>query len=100
MLEASGGTLSVYLTQKRLVEQDEVEGPRPGPYSVLLRATNGASTKHKHKDGSAKGPKVKVLTVVAPEGLDAFWTNYMAVLKSGMGGLKKKKKSKAGKVAK
>lgn len=106
-LESNNGKSSVYLTQKRLVQSLEptlpsaledlssnvVEHSKEYPtntqtYPVLLRFTTGKK-------------ESKVSTVVEPENLESFWTEYVQVLKSGFVGLRKKeKKAKKGKVTK
>jgi len=58
-----------------------------------MRATNGKSKEKKQE-------KIKLSTVVQPDALEAFYTRYADVCKSGMQGLRKRdrsgrKKSKA-----
>lgn len=100
-LELNDGKSSVYLTQKRLVQSLEpssptalddlssnvVEHSKEYPtnnqtYPVLLRFTTGEK-------------KSKLSTVVEPENLETFWTEYVQVLKSGFVGLRKKEKKKS-----
>ncbi|CCH42285.1 Signal recognition particle subunit SRP14 [Wickerhamomyces ciferrii] len=100
---------SVYLTQKRYTEADEVNGPKDAQneisqfsestpalsnsnitrstknYPILIRITDGNSDKSK---------KVKISTKVDNENLSKFWKEYTQVIKSGATGLKKKDKSK------
>lgn len=52
---------------------------------MLFRATDGKSDKTK---------KQKLSTVVESSDLDSFWVKYTEVVKSGMGGLRKKDKKK------
>ncbi len=56
------------------------------PLPVLVRATNGKSKEHR-KD------KIKLSTVVAPDGLEAFFARYAEVCKAGMSALKKRDRS-------
>ncbi|KAH3672653.1 hypothetical protein WICPIJ_010023 [Wickerhamomyces pijperi] len=99
---------SIYITQKRYIEHNEVEGTaalyneisqfsnvKPtlpnssiitnstNQYPILIRITNGDSDKLK---------KVKLSTIVKPEELAKFWKDYSTVIKSGAKGLKKKEK--------
>ncbi|PVH14467.1 uncharacterized protein CXQ87_002608 [Candidozyma duobushaemuli] len=101
ILASNEGKSSVYFTQKRLstplekesidsvkdLSSNVVEHPTAYPtntqsYPVLIRATLGK------KDS-------KISTVVEPANLDAFWSEYAQVLKTGFVGLKKKEKKKA-----
>ena len=56
------------------------------PLPVIMRATNGKS-KDKLKD------KIKLATIVQPDSLEAFYTRYADVCKSGMQGLRKRDRS-------
>ncbi|KAH3667028.1 hypothetical protein WICMUC_005375 [Wickerhamomyces mucosus] len=101
---------SIYITQKRLIQQDDVNGNEDNrnevskfktnisllphskiiansqeSYSILIRITDGNSDKSK---------KTKYSTVVKPEDLSKFWKEYSSVIKSGAKGLKKKDKNK------
>lgn len=107
LLTENGGKSSVYFTQKRLsmpldkaplseindlpsntIEHDGQFKTNTEKYPVLVRVTSG-------------NKESKVSTVVEPENLDQFWSQYAQVLKTGMVGLKKReKKSKKSKVAK
>ncbi|KAJ9314786.1 hypothetical protein DTO271D3_5032 [Paecilomyces variotii] len=103
---------SVYLTQKRLPSNNSSsdDSSAPSQSSILIRATDGntnaANPKSKTKSRGDAHPKVKLATVVAPEDIEAFYVRYAEVCKAGMVGMKKrdrsgkKKKGKAGKVAK
>ncbi|ONH68157.1 Signal recognition particle subunit SRP14 [Cyberlindnera fabianii] len=104
---------SVYITQKRYIEHNEVEGTDKTElsqfstdepvlkksklsksnktYPILIRLTDGNSDKSK---------KQKISTVVQPDALSKFWKEYSSVIKSGVVGLKKTKKSKKKKAAK
>jgi signal recognition particle subunit SRP14 len=74
------------------VSHDVVDSQQ-GPFSILFRASNG--------DGK-KTSKIKLSTVVTPDGLEGFWASYTETVKTGMGGLRKKdkKKKKAKKASK
>ncbi|KAJ5594247.1 signal recognition particle SRP14 subunit [Penicillium hispanicum] len=90
---------SVFLTQKPLVEAG-----LDGTPSILIRATDGntnAPNPKSDKVAKSKSSKVKFSTVVKPNDLEAFYTRYAEVCKTGMTGLKKrdrkrKAKGKAG----
>ncbi|CDR44045.1 CYFA0S13e02256g1_1 [Cyberlindnera fabianii] len=104
---------SVYITQKRYIEHNEVEGTDKTElsqfstdepvlkksklsksnktYPILIRLTDGNSDKSK---------KQKISSVVQPDALSKFWKEYSSVIKSGVVGLKKTKKSKKKKAAK
>ena len=58
----------------------------PHPLPVLIRATNGKSS----KDGKGK---VKLSTVVSPTDLDGFFVRYADIWKAGASGLKKRDRS-------
>lgn len=60
------------------------------PLSLLIHATKERGSK-KDKDYS----KTKLSTVVTADGIEAFFTRYAEVCKSGMSGLKKRDRSKA-----
>lgn len=106
LLAKKEGKSSLYITQKRLSYDIENSITDPEPYSdlgkdvkpilhentpdlkkycILIRVTDG------NKD---KLLKTKLSTIVEPEKLDQFWTEYTNVLKTGFVGLKKKTKSK------
>ncbi|KAF2457611.1 signal recognition particle 14kD protein-domain-containing protein [Lineolata rhizophorae] len=92
---------SVLLTQKRLTQGESsattssakaADDPLwdlhpPHPVPIIIRASNGKS-KERRPD------KVKLSTVVQPGDLDAFYTRYAEVCKSGMQALKKRDRSK------
>lgn len=59
--------------------------PDTKQYPVLIRVTDG------NKD---KSKKIKLSTMVETSDLDAFWTTYTDILKTGFKGLKKKSKTK------
>ena len=95
-LTENGGKKSVYLTQKRmdLPVEDHHLGDLPSnvvntegyptntsTYPVLIRA-------------SLNGKKTRISTVVQVDQLDAFWTEYVQILKTGLIGLRKKDKKK------
>jgi len=90
---------SIFLVQKRLSHGSSVSSsPPPGvdesladlhplsPLPVLIRATNGKS-KEKIKE------KIKLSTIVQPDGLEEFYTRYAEACKLGMQGLKKRDRS-------
>lgn len=100
-LTSNEGKSSVYFTQKRLsltlepatpnnindLSSNVVEHPKEFPsnsetYPVLIRFTLGEK-------------KLKISTVIEPENLDRFWSEYAQILKTGFVGLKKKEKKKA-----
>ncbi|OWB55419.1 hypothetical protein B5S28_g1291 [[Candida] boidinii] len=108
-----GNKKSVFITQKRLTPQpdgvlpksDELDDLPIGitsdildtktdteTYPVLIRVTNG-----KDKKG---GKKSKTSTIVQPEDLEKFWSDYSNLLKSVFVGLKKKEKKKKNKKSK
>jgi signal recognition particle subunit SRP14 len=58
------------------------------PLPVIIRATNGKSKEKKDK-------KVKLMTIVETDALEAFFVKYAEVCKLGMSGLKKRDRSKA-----
>ncbi|KAF1809046.1 signal recognition particle, SRP9/SRP14 subunit [Eremomyces bilateralis CBS 781.70] len=87
---------SVFFTQKRLtpsnVQNAEDKDPLwdvnlPGPFAVLIRATNGKSKEN-------RDDKIKVSTVVQPESSEEFFKQYADVCKAGMQALKPKDRSK------
>lgn len=101
VLTSNEGKSSVYFTQKRLsltlepatpnnindLSSNVVDHPKEFPtnttsYPVLIRFTLGDK-------------KSKVSTVIEPEDLDKFWSEYAQILKTGFVGLKKKEKKKA-----
>lgn len=101
ILTSNNGKSSLYLTQKRLtvpletspnapitdlssnvVEHSSAYATNDQKYPVLIRVTLGEK-------------KSKISTVVEPENLDTFWTEYTQVLKTGFVGLKRKEKKKA-----
>ncbi|KAF3797877.1 hypothetical protein GCG54_00004507 [Colletotrichum gloeosporioides] len=57
------------------------------PLPVLVRASNGKSKKH-------RDAKIKLSTVVEVDALDAFYTRYADLCKSGMAALKPRDRSK------
>lgn len=57
------------------------------PARVIIRATNGRSKAKRDK-------KIKLSTVVDSDSLEAFFTRYAEVCKSGMSGLKKRDRSR------
>ncbi|KAJ5725940.1 uncharacterized protein N7483_007297 [Penicillium malachiteum] len=91
---------SVYLTQKPLPSSESTSSP-----SILIRASDGNTNAPNPKSANQTGKitknrssKVKFSTVVKSEDLDAFYTRYAEVCKTGMSGLKKrdrKRKTKA-----
>ena len=54
---------------------------------ILVRATDG-------KSGEKKANKVKLLTLVEPDDLDAFYGRYAEVCKTGMSALKPRDRTK------
>lgn len=108
MLE--GSKKSVYITQKRLTPQPDGVLPKSNEledlpigitsdildtktdtetYPVLIRVKNGRVKKG--------GKKLKTSTIVQPEDLEKFWSDYSNLLKSVFVGLKKKEKKKKNK---
>ncbi|KAK5169147.1 uncharacterized protein LTR77_006456 [Saxophila tyrrhenica] len=64
----------------------------PEPLPIIVRATDGKSTKN---DKKTKNPdKVKLSTVVQPDEIEGFFARYADVCKAGMQGLKKRDRSK------
>ena len=63
----------------------------PSPLPLIVRATDGKSTK---KDMKTKKDKIKLSTIVQPEGIDAFFARYAEVCKAGMQSLRKRDRSK------
>lgn len=58
------------------------------PLPLIIRATNG-------KSKEKRANKVKLVTVVQPDRLEAFFGRYAEVCKVGMSGMKKRDRSKA-----
>ncbi|KAK3058356.1 hypothetical protein LTR09_001434 [Extremus antarcticus] len=103
----SSGHGSIHLSQKRLTfDTTSSSGPTtdkipddplwdlhpPEPLPILVRATDGKSTKGEKR---IKNPdKVKLSTVVKPDEIEAFFARYAEVCKAGMAGLKKRDRSK------
>ncbi|KAJ5549054.1 hypothetical protein N7513_006288 [Penicillium frequentans] len=91
---------SVSLTQKPIVDSAS-----DSPPSTLIRITDGNTSAPNPKSADKAGKitkntssKVKFSTVVKPEELEAFYTRYAELCKSGMTGMKKrdrKRKTKA-----
>ncbi|KAJ5614491.1 hypothetical protein N7528_008145 [Penicillium herquei] len=91
---------SVYLTQKPMPSAESTSSP-----SILIRASDGNTNAPNPKSANQTGKiaknrssKVKFSTVVKFEDLDAFYTRYAEICKTGMSGLKKrdrKRKTKA-----
>ncbi|KAK3698795.1 hypothetical protein LTR37_016799 [Vermiconidia calcicola] len=64
----------------------------PYPLPLVVRATDGESTKG---DRKTKNPdKVKLSTIVQPDDVETFFTRYAEVCKAGMQSLKKRDRSK------
>lgn len=64
----------------------------PNPLPLVVRATDGKSTK---EDKKTKNPeKIKISTVVQPDDIEAFFAKYAEVCKAGMQSLKKRDRSK------
>ena len=64
----------------------------PHPLPLIVRATDGGSTK---KDRKTKNPdKVKLSTIVQPDDIEGFFARYADVCKAGMQSLKKRDRSK------
>ncbi|KAI0198670.1 signal recognition particle, SRP9/SRP14 subunit [Astrocystis sublimbata] len=94
-------TGSIVLTQKRLTYDQPLPAPEtadstvipdlhpPRPLPILIRATNA-----KGKEDRKAKEKIKLSTLVAPEGLPAFFERYAEVCKLGMGSLKPRDRSK------
>lgn len=61
--------------------------PPSEPIPIIVRATNGKS-----KD--KKSGKVKLSTIILPDGLESFYIKYAEVCKTGMSTLKKRDRSK------
>ena len=64
----------------------------PNPLPLIVRATDGKSTKDDRKTKNQN--KVKLSTIVQPDDIDAFFTRYAEVCKAGMQSLKKRDRSK------
>jgi signal recognition particle subunit SRP14 len=64
----------------------------PNPLPVLIRATDGKSKPS--REDKNKANKVKLSTVVQPNALEAFYTRYADVCKTGMSSLKKRDRKK------
>lgn len=58
------------------------------PLPILIRASNGKSKKNRDS-------KIKLSTIVEVDALEGFFMKYAEVCKTGMGGLKKRDRSKA-----
>ncbi|KAF1945793.1 signal recognition particle, SRP9/SRP14 subunit [Clathrospora elynae] len=98
---------SVYLTQKRMTFDTSSTPPSPTkfaddplwdthpeePLPILIRASNNKSDKKKGTDREHID-KIKLSTLVKPDGLDAFYIRYVDACKVGMTGLKKRDKKK------
>lgn len=64
----------------------------PNPLPLIVRATDGESTK---ADMKTKNPdKIKLSTVVQPDEMAAFFARYAEVCRAGMQSLKKRDRSK------
>ena len=64
----------------------------PNPLPLIVRATDGESTK---KDRKTKNPdKLKLSTIVQPDDVEAFFSRYAEVCKAGMQSLRKRDRSK------
>ncbi|OQE29967.1 hypothetical protein PENSTE_c002G09793 [Penicillium steckii] len=90
---------SVTLSQKPLIEN--VTNSQP---SILIRATDGnTSAPRVKKDGkvvkgkASKATRVKFSTVVTADELEAFYTRYAEICKTGMTGLKKRDRKRKAK---
>ncbi|KAL8862523.1 MAG: hypothetical protein Q9178_001021 [Gyalolechia marmorata] len=89
---------TIILTQKRLLPQPSstsspttTSPPFPdqaalSPLPILVRASNGKS-KDRRKD------KIKLSTIVQPDGLEGFFTKYAEVMRGGTTALKKRDRS-------
>ncbi|KAI5955282.1 hypothetical protein KGF54_001843 [Candida jiufengensis] len=116
----NNGKSSVYLTQKRLSNKDEIKESKSSTqikdlptnvieqtdkdiientetYPILIRISMNSEN---NKD--SKNKKLKLSTVIENDQINQFWSQYIQVLKNGFVGLKKKdkKKSKKSKVSK
>ncbi|KAJ5396847.1 hypothetical protein N7509_004960 [Penicillium cosmopolitanum] len=90
---------SVTLSQKPLI--DNITTTQP---SILIRATDGnTSAPRTMKDGkvvkakASKATRVKFSTVVPADQLEAFYTRYAEICKTGMTGLKKRDRKRKAK---
>ena len=64
----------------------------PNPLPLIIRASDGKTTKG---DKKTKNPdKVKLSTIVQPNGIDGFFTRYAEVCRAGMQSLRKRDRSK------
>ncbi|KAJ5930391.1 hypothetical protein N7466_005884 [Penicillium verhagenii] len=91
---------SVSLTQKPLIDSESNSPP-----STLIRITDGNTSAPNPKSSDKAGKvtkntssKIKFSTVVKHDELEAFYTRYAELCKSGMTGMKKrdrKRKTKA-----
>lgn len=64
----------------------------PNPLPLIVRATDGKSTKSDKK--TKNKDKKKISTVVQPDDIEAFFARYADVCKAGMQSLKKRDRSK------
>ncbi|KAI5965587.1 uncharacterized protein KGF55_000949 [Candida pseudojiufengensis] len=114
----NNGKSSIYLTQKRLSNKDEIlkqdskikDLPtniidssdkdiinNNETYPILIRVSMNSEN---NKD--SKNKKFKISTIIENDQINQFWLSYIQILKNGFIGLKKKekKKSKKNKVSK
>ncbi|TKA69273.1 hypothetical protein B0A55_08515 [Friedmanniomyces simplex] len=103
---------SIYMTHKRLTFDTSKPSPPtakvpddplwdlhpPNPLPLIVRATDGKShelnAEGTAKDRTKNSEKVKLSTIVQPEGIEAFFARYAEVCKAGMKGLKRRDRSK------
>ena len=64
----------------------------PNPLPLIVRATNGRSTKSDKKTKNPEKPKLS--TIVQPDDIEAFFTRHAEVCRAGMQSLKKRDRSK------
>ena len=91
MLQSSGPEHNS-VTFDQDVPAGSAEDPTPDlhtskPLPVIIRATDGKSKKE-------RASKVKLSTVVQPDDLEAFYTRYADICKTGMTALKPRDRSK------
>lgn len=65
----------------------------PNPLPLLVRATDGATTKSDKK--TKNEDKIKLSTIVQPDDIDSFFTRYAEVCRAGMQSLKKRDRRQA-----
>lgn len=64
----------------------------PNPLPLIVRATDGETTKGDKKTKNAN--KIKLSTVVQPDDIENFFARYAELCKSGMQSLRRRDRSK------